>query len=238
MKFWSCCHSRGFEPGCTTGPTHVLEMEDASRLADLCPFESTPSPANTTDNVTKIQKVITLDCEMSYTKYGLALSRMSVLSFPDCKVLEDTFVREPYPGVPFLDYNTQISGVIHENIYPDDPENSPPVLEGITTARSKLWEYCDENTIIIGHGLDHDLKCLRMLHPKIIDTAILFSKIEGQKPGLKKLAEAELRWCIQDVVDLTGHDSVEDCRACIELVLKYLQRPTVAAESPASEIPD
>jgi len=176
---------------------------------------------------------------MSYTKHGLALSRMSVLSFPDCRVLEDTFIRDPYPSVRFLDYNTRYSGVTHESLYPDDPENNPPVLEGITAARSKLWEYCDENTIIIGHGLDHDLKCLRMLHPKIIDTAILFSKVEGQKFGLKKLAEVELKWSIQeDVGETTGHDSVEDCRTCIELVLKYLQRPAVAVESAASEIPD
>ena len=176
---------------------------------------------------------------MSFTKYGLTLSRMSVLLFPDCRVLEDIFIREPYPGVRFLDYNTRYSGVTHENIYPDDPENSPLVLEGITAARSKLWEYCDQNTIIIGHGLDHDLKCLRMLHPKIIDTAILFSKIEGQKSRLKKLAEEKLKWCIQeDVGELNGHDSVEDCRTCIELVLKYLQTPAVPVESAASEIPD
>ncbi|KAF8453171.1 hypothetical protein BGX38DRAFT_1329316 [Terfezia claveryi] len=239
MKVWSCCYRRGFAPGCTTGPTHVLDKEDAGRLAGLCPFEATPSPVNTMGNATKIQKMIALDCEMSYTKYGLTLSRMSVLSFPDCRVLEDTFIREPYPGVHFFDYNTRFSGVTHENIFPDDPKSNPPVLEGIIAARSKLWEYCDENTIIIGHGLDHDMKCLRMLHSKIIDTAILFSKIQGHKSGLKKLAEVELKWSIQeDLADLTGHDSVEDCRTCIELVLKYLQRPAVAAESAASEIPD
>ena len=143
------------------------------------------------------------------------------------------------PWYPLFGLQYSISGVTHENIYPDDPENSPPVLEGITTARNKLWEYCDENTIIIGHGLDHDLKCLRVLHPRVVDTAILFSKVEGRKSGLKKLAEKELKWSIQeDVGDSIGHDSVEDCRTCIELVLKYLQRPAAVPESAASEIPD
>ena len=54
MKVWSCCYRRGFSPGCTTGPTHVLEMQDASRLASLCPFEATPPSANTVDNMSKI----------------------------------------------------------------------------------------------------------------------------------------------------------------------------------------
>ena len=173
---------------------------------------------------------------MSFIKHGLTLTRMSILSFPDCRILEDTFIR---PGDPVIDYNTCHSGVTADNLYPQDPANSPPVLDGIAEARRKLWEYCDANTIIIGHGLDHDLKCLRLLHPKIIDTGILFSTQLGAKPRLKTLAEEELNWSIQQESGGSGgHDSVEDCRTCIALVLKFLERPSIAAGSAASDVPD
>lgn len=175
---------------------------------------------------------------MSFTKHGLTLTRMSVLSFPDSRILVDTFIREAYPGVPIIDYNTRYSGVTVDNLYPQDPANSPPVLNGIAAARLKLWEYCDANTIIIGHGLDHDLKCLRLLHPRIIDTAILFSRQVGVKSRLKKLAEEELNWSIQpDSEENVGHDSVEDCRTCNGLVLKFLERPSLAG-SAANDVPD
>ena len=35
-----------------------------------------------------------------------------------------------------------------------------------------------------------------------------------------------------------GHDSIEDCRASMELALEFLRRPPVAKGSAASEIPD
>ena len=175
---------------------------------------------------------------MSYTKHGLTLTRMSILSFPDSRTLVDTFIRDAYPGVPIIDYNTRYSGVTVDNLYPRDPANSRPVLTGIAAARRKLWEYCDANTIIIGHGLDHDLKCLRLLHTRIIDTAILFSRQLGVKSALKKLAEEELHWSIQqDLGEDGGHDSVEDGRTCNALVLKFLERPSLVG-SAACDVPD
>lgn len=230
MKVWSCCHKRGFAPGCSTGNTHTVECENPEILAYLCPFEATPQVTTNTK-----WKIIALDCEMSYTKHGLTLTRMSILSFPDSRILVDTYIREAYPGVPIIDYNTRYSGVTHNNLYPVDPANSPPVLTGIAAARRKLWEYCDANTIIIGHGLDHDLKCLRLIHPRIIDTAILFSSQLGMKHRLKRLAETELNWDIQQ--ENAGHDSVEDCRTCISLVLKFLERPSLVG-SAANDVPD
>ena len=164
---------------------------------------------------------------MSFIKHGLTLTRMSIVSFPDSRILVDTFVR---PSDPVIDYNTYFSGVTADNLYPQDPANSPPVLNGIAEARRKLWEYCDANTIIIGHGLDHDLKCLRLLHPRIIDTAILFSSKLGAKSRLKTLAEEELNWSIQEESGKNvGHDSVEDCRTCIALVLRFLERPVAGS---------
>ena len=164
---------------------------------------------------------------MCFTKYGLTLSRMTILSFPSGEVIEDVFICEPYPGVHILDYNTHFSGVTHKDLYPTKQQamNQRPVLKGIVAARERLWEYCDENTVIIGHGLDHDFKCLRILHDNVVDTAILWSPSVGVKERLKTLAEGELGLVIQRDTGIDrkkGHDSVEDCWACSELVKKYL----------------
>ncbi|KAI5809799.1 hypothetical protein DFH27DRAFT_536370 [Peziza echinospora] len=244
LRLWNCCKQRGFGLGCTKTRTHVVENESAPRLAHLCPFLPTPPASPTRSLNSKIQKVIALDCEMCFTKHGLTLARMTVLSFPGAAVLADIFISEAYPGVPILDYNTIYSGITEEDLFPHNPASKPRVLKGIEAARDKLWEFCDENTIIVGHGLDHDLKCLRVIHKNVVDTAILWSTSLRQKSRLKKLAEMYLGWSIQEDSSVkgpgekAGHDSIEDCRASMELALEYLRRPPVPKGSAACEIPD
>lgn len=47
----------------------------------------------------------------------------------------------------------------------------------------------DASTIIIGHGLENDLKTLRMIHHQCVDTAILFPHKAGApyRRSLKEL---------------------------------------------------
>jgi RNA exonuclease 1 len=61
--------------------------------------------------------------------------------------------------------------------------------------------YClSKDTIIIGHSLDTDLKALRIVHQKIIDTAAIFPHPSGLpfKISLKKLMKDYLNREIQD----------------------------------------
>lgn len=39
--------------------------------------------------------------------------------------------------------------------------------------RDKLGEILDQETILVGHGLENDLKALRLVHLSVIDTAIV-----------------------------------------------------------------
>jgi RNA exonuclease 1 len=64
------------------------------------------------------------------------------------------------------DYNTRFSGIT--------PENHRTGLLPLTAIRTSLDDLINSNTVIVGHALDNDLKTLRMIHTKCVDTAILF----------------------------------------------------------------
>lgn len=64
------------------------------------------------------------------------------------------------------DFNTRFSGITKENY--------AAALLPLASIRETLNTYLDSNTILIGHALDNDLKTLRILHHRCIDTALLF----------------------------------------------------------------
>lgn len=76
-----------------------------------------------------------------------------------------------------------------------------------------------KDTILIGHSLDNDLKALRIVHHRIIDTAALFPHDQGlpHKIALKKLAKDYLHIDIQDGIN--GHDSIQDSVTSLELLI-------------------
>jgi RNA exonuclease 1 len=81
----------------------------------------------------------------------------------------------------------------------------------------------DENTIVIGHGLENDLNVLRLIYPRIVDTAILFSENQinpRRKDPLKKLAWNFLSENIQG----KQHDSLEDAIVPARIVKKHIEK--------------
>jgi len=79
----------------------------------------------------------------------------------------------------------------------------------------------DPSTILLGHSLNSDLTALKMTHPAIIDTSILYPHPRGPplKSSLKFLAQKYLSREIQaNRGTLLGHDSIEDAKACLDLV--------------------
>ena len=82
----------------------------------------------------------------------------------------------------------------------------------------------DSNTILVGHSLECDLQALKLAHPHVIDTAVIYQHSRGPpyKPSLKWLAHKWLKQKIQE--NTSGHDSAEDAKACIDLVKLKCQR--------------
>ncbi len=81
----------------------------------------------------------------------------------------------------------------------------------------KLLSMIDEDDIIVGHSLENDLQALRIVHGKIIDTAVLFRGRNGRKFSLKHLSNVLLQRKIQ--CSTLGHCSTEDAEAALTLAL-------------------
>ncbi|KAK6330326.1 hypothetical protein TWF730_004819 [Orbilia blumenaviensis] len=157
--------------------------------------------------------IYSLDCEMVKTSSGPTLARISLISW-DGTVAYDSLVK---PTSPILDYLTPFSGITES------------MLQDITTTlpdiQQKLKELVDGNTILIGQSLNSDLNALKMRHPWIIDTSVIYDHPRGKpmKPSLKWLSQKFLKKEIQKQ-STTGHDSIEDSIACLELVKLKLER--------------
>lgn len=70
---------------------------------------------------------------------------------------------------------------------------------------------------IVGHSIDNDLKSLRIIHTRIIDTSLVFPHPSGlpRRYSLRQLALLHLGRVIQD--QATGHDSTEDAMTTLHL---------------------
>ncbi|XP_009998020.1 PREDICTED: RNA exonuclease 1 homolog [Chaetura pelagica] len=197
---YSCCSGAVGSPGCQVAKQHVHDGRKESLDGFVKTFEKLP----TTDGYPGIYS---LDCEMCYTKQGLELTRVTVIN-SELKVVYDTFVK---PDTKVVDYNTRFSGVTEEDL-----ENTSITLRDV---QAVLLNMFSADTILIGHSLESDLFALKLIHGTVVDTAIVFPHRLGlpYKRALRNLMADYLKRIIQDNVE--GHDSSEDARACMELMV-------------------
>ncbi|KAF4110082.1 RNA exonuclease 1 homolog isoform X2 [Onychostoma macrolepis] len=197
---YSCCSGAVGSPGCEVCKQHVQDGRKESLDGFVKTF-SKPLPVDGNGGV------YALDCEMCYTKQGLELTRVTVIN-SDLKVIYDTFVK---PGSKVVDYNTRFSGVTQ-----DDLENTTITLRDV---QAVLLSMFSAESILIGHSLESDLFALKLIHSMVVDTAIVFPHRLGlpYKRALRNLMADYLKRIIQDNVG--GHDSSEDARACMELMI-------------------
>jgi RNA exonuclease 1 len=148
----------------------------------------------------------------------------------DHKVLLNEFVM---PALPITDYVTAYSGV------------DAASLEGVTTTvediQQRLLELIDGDTILVGHGLVNDLKMVKVRHPYIIDTSVIYHHDNGPpyRASLRSLSLRYLKRHIQETnkndssVDQKteaaqqtpkGHDPCEDAIASMELVQLKMEK--------------
>ncbi len=121
------------------------------------------------------------------------------------------------PSNPVTSYLTQFSGLSEEIL-------STATLTLVDIQQQLLAPgMIDSETILVGHSLENDLGVLKLSHPKIIDTSVIYHHTRGppSKPGLKWLAQKWLGKVIQD--SEKGHDSREDAITCIELLNRKMQ---------------
>ncbi|KAG5725008.1 RNA exonuclease 3 [Termitomyces sp. T112] len=221
-RIYNCCSRPVADSeGCTHGP-HVFYENKAEVLHIRHPFSFLESPSPTSTAL----DVAALDCEMIYTTGGMRVARVSVVDGAGKEVL-DEFVRMD-DGVEIIDYITRFSGIT--------PENYATAVLPLASIRKSLDEFINTNTILIGHALDNDLKTLRIIHHRCIDTVVLFPHRMGPpyRRSLKDLVREHLGSTIQN--DSTvGHSSLEDAAATLDLVRHFvLNKPPVKSKPSSS----
>ena len=113
------------------------------------------------------------------------------------------------PHNSVVDYLTKHSGI------------TAKMLEPITTTLAQvqyaLAHHLTAEDILVGHSLENDLKALHYIHPRVIDTAVLFQPSHRRtKFSLRHLSTCLLKRTIQ-----TGsHCSEADAKATLDLALK------------------
>ncbi|KAK3942257.1 hypothetical protein QBC46DRAFT_380417 [Diplogelasinospora grovesii] len=251
VKKYKCCNEAVSETaGCIQGDTHVFNHKSPAALATVIPFVNTPENPNVPKD-----RAVCFDCEMGYTVHGFELIRVTATSWPDGRELLDVLVR---PVGEILDLNSRYSGIWPEDLLKAESYTFSSSSGDITTkdmpkkkegdgkkegkkmkvvpspvvARDLLFSLISPETPLIGHGLENDLKAMRICHPTLIDTVLLFPHKKGLpiRHGLKMLMEMHLNKIIQvDEVDpatgrMMGHDSAEDARAAGDLVRLKVQQ--------------
>ncbi|KFY45357.1 hypothetical protein V495_03031 [Pseudogymnoascus sp. VKM F-4514 (FW-929)] len=165
-------------------------------------------------SITAGREVIAMDCEMCMTgEREFSLTRISLVAW-DGTVTLDELVK---PDKPIIDYVTQYSGITEEMLR--------PVTTTLHDIQQKLLKILTPRTILIGHSLNADLNALKLTHPFIIDTSLLYPHPRGTplKSSLKYLAKKYLGREIQKA-GAAGHDSTEDARTCLDLVKQKCEK--------------
>jgi RNA exonuclease 1 len=201
---YPCCGNPIGSEGCTTHFSHVFKTSDLKRLADALQFQTTPENPKADPTL-----AVALDCEMGYTSHGMELIRLSAVKWPSGEKLMDVLVQ---PVGTVLDPTRQDFAALAAS-------DRLHIMQSPAAARELFFSYISPQTPLIGHAIENDLTAMRVIHPVVIDSALLYPHRSGlpYRLGLKHLAKLHLDRYIQVNIG-KGHDSLEDARATGDLV--------------------
>ncbi|XP_008558547.1 uncharacterized protein LOC103579032 isoform X2 [Microplitis demolitor] len=202
-KVRKCCQRPKDSKGCIEADFHIWTGVKPGVNGPFHGYMCT-QPLKSSSSNRQMLDVVALDCEMCITSNGFEPTRLTVVQL-DGSTIYDAFIK---PDHEIIDYNTQFSGIRAED------------LQGAKTLHDvhrDLQKFIHADTIIIGHGLENDLRKLKILHETVLDTAFIYPHKYGfpNKTKLKILAETELNRTIQSA----EHYAYEDAKAAMDLAL-------------------
>uniref|UniRef100_A0A8D8QME3 RNA exonuclease 1 homolog n=1 Tax=Cacopsylla melanoneura TaxID=428564 RepID=A0A8D8QME3_9HEMI len=201
---YSCCNEEQYKTsGCVYAKLHVWSGLKTGINGPLDGYMKTKPRKTPPPNG---YGVYALDTEMVYTVHGLEVARVTVVNV-DGRLIYNTLVK---PDCEIIDYNTKYSGISAKD-YIKNPYKS------LKDVQNDLMGFVSKDSIIVGHGLENDMRALKLIHSNIIDTSVLFPHAFGLpfRRSLKSIVSQLLHQSIQSGT----HDSFEDARACIDLIL-------------------
>ncbi|XP_023639144.1 putative small RNA degrading nuclease 4 [Capsella rubella] len=159
-------------------------------------------------------QMVAVDCEMVLCEDGTeGVVRVGAVD-RNLKVILDEFVK---PHKPVIDYRTAITGVTAEDI--------KKATLSLVDIQAKLSPFLSTGTILVGHSLYHDLEVLKIDHPIVIDTSLVFKFPNARKfrrPSLNTLCMAMLGYEVQKTG--VSHHCVHDAAAAMKLVLALMEK--------------
>uniref|UniRef100_A0A6G1SAE8 Putative RNA exonuclease NEF-sp n=1 Tax=Aceria tosichella TaxID=561515 RepID=A0A6G1SAE8_9ACAR len=164
-----------------------------------------------------------IDCEMCITDRS-ELTKISIVD-EECRVVYNQLVK---PDRPITNYLTRYSGITKDMM-----EHVQTSLEDVQYFMRKTLP---RDAIFVGHSLNMDLAAMRIFHPYVIDTSVIYNRsgVRSYKPSLKSLAYEFLGKNIQTSNKL-GHDSLEDAITSLELVQLKIVNGLTFGDSVAHE---
>ena len=152
---WDCCNG-------TVGCRKCAEETNHDSLFRECFLDQSVVMTTHEGQDAGPAKVFALDCEMVNTSRGKEVARVTLLNFHGESCYE-TLVKPP---ATIVDYKTKYSGI------------TEAMLEGVTTTladvQKSLLGQISSKDIIVGHGLDNDLRCLHLEHRKVRQEKSIF----------------------------------------------------------------
>ncbi|KAL7774644.1 hypothetical protein CFE70_005558 [Pyrenophora teres f. teres 0-1] len=162
----------------------IYDKATKSDLDRIYQFHLTP-PAYAGQNRTP-RAAVAIDCEMGTARTGDSeLIRISAIDYFTGEVLVNNLVE---PDLPMQNLNTQYSGVTFGQLNRD--VRAGHCLKGKSGAREALWRFVGPDTFIVGHGVNNDLRALRLIHPRVVDSYLVENKIVQARKSIEAAAAA------------------------------------------------
>jgi DNA polymerase III epsilon subunit-like protein len=188
------------------------DYRDTRDTARYTTFKNTPGSSISQPKF----KAVVLDCEMA----GVAGGASEVISICAVDYLTGAVLLNKLvcPAGKVTNWRSSIHGITKATMLA--AVGSGETLAGWNSARQEVWKLIDDSTILVGHALQHDLDALRIIHYRVVDSAILAQNAVGsaRQWGLHVLCTQLLHKKIRE--NSRGlHDCLEDVLATREVAL-------------------